>query len=127
MSASCEALSVERLTFADIFTVKDGEPIEPAELAVINAYLESFARPQPDEEGRCLKCGTPQSGLIAAISGDGFRWGIAHGEGFCATCGWPGRAYHRITDPAGDVLLTFSAILQYHPSVVPAPPEEASE
>lgn len=41
----------------------------------------------------------------------GFRWGICHGEGHCAECGYPARAYHRDVGP----LEFFQAVLPYHP------------
>lgn len=50
-----------------------------AKIAELNAYLTAFL---PIGEGKCIVCGTQQGGLLAA-----FTWGLAHGEGYCSSCG----------------------------------------
>lgn len=79
--------------------------------AEIKKYLEEHghAFALPDDKGSCLNCGHRQSGLLGA-----FAWGIVHGEGRCAPCGWPARAYHYY----GERDRCFVAILQYHPDHV---------
>jgi len=76
----------------------------------LNAYLAGFARSE-----KCLGCGANLcgKGLAAALLST-FTWGIANGEGYCATCGYPARAYHRNVGP----IEFFDAIFQYHPDVL---------
>ena len=93
--------------FEKFFKVSSGKmPLK--EIKKINKYLSIFAL--PDKDGKCLKCGTVQDGLMAQLMG-GFVYGFAHGEGGCSKCKWPARANHY------DVGLfkSFVAILQYHP------------
>ena len=81
--------------------------------AALEAYFARFLPPGP-----CVMCGE-QLGtrrgheLMDFLLGAGtFEWGLAHGEGFCRTCHYPARAYHRDVGP-----ITFlQVILQYHPS-----------
>lgn len=66
-------------------------------------YLkESFAL--PDAHGTCLNCG--KSGT--------FTWGLVHGEGHCAECGWPARLYHFVKGTDGNET-RIVRLLQYHP------------
>ena len=89
-----------------------GDPTEVAEVIVsLDEYLSDFA--QPNEDMKCLKCGTVQTGLAASLLGTGFQWGIQNGEGACSSCGWPGRGIHKIPNVG-----TLTMLLQYHPDVV---------
>jgi len=98
-----------------------GEPVEIAEvMELIDKYLAGFA--QPAEGMKCLKCGTVQTGFLSAAMGTGFQWGIAHGEGACSTCGWPGRGFHKIPDVG-----TLEMLLQYHPDCVEEKDHDANQ
>jgi len=71
----------------------------------LNDYLEKFLPPSSE----CYMCGDPLRGLLGS-----FEMGIAHGEGQCSSCGYPGRIYHKV-----DGLGTFgNYVLQYHPNVL---------
>lgn len=87
-------------TAADIATVNPKTPEDQAEADVaighITDYLKVFLPPGP-----CPCCERKYA----------FRWGIAHGEGFCR-CGYPGRAHHDIPN-IGRIT---NLILWYHPS-----------
>lgn len=99
----------------------DADPIEVAkQVALVNEYLKAFL--PPSDEGRCVRCDTEQGGLVADLTGTGFQFGMVHGEGECGTCGYPGRAVHKI-----DGIGTISGfILQYHPSVLEQQTESAA-
>ena len=98
---------------------------EAAELTgVLDSYFELFARPVRTEGGvlagglQCLKCGRPLNGLLGT-----FRWGIVNGEGACANCGWPARAFHAPKDGSGEIFDSrLEIILQYHPDDVVSQP-----
>jgi hypothetical protein len=82
----------------------------------LREYFSMFA--EPNEEGKCLKCGKVQGGMMAALLG-GFEYGLQHGEGRCGSCGWPGRACHYPkTEDGKEIFSLQDFILQYHPSVV---------
>jgi len=106
-------VAVERCSAVGLeIRATEGDPKDIAEaMAAIDKYLAIFAQPIP--EMRCLKCGTPQTGLLAAMLHNGFQWGLVNGEGACATCGWPGRGIHRIPDVG-----VLEMVLQYHPDYV---------
>lgn len=82
--------------------------LAPWHEAALDAYFVRFA---PPNDGKCLNCGDVQGGLMAQLTGTGFAWGIAHGEGYCRTCRYPGRALHYDVGP----IKRLGAILQYHP------------
>lgn len=108
--AELKAANLPHATWRDLATLKyDGPPTpeEQADLDAIDVYLAAFL---PPSKG-CICCDAEQSGFMAGILGTGFRWGLAHGEGACATCGWPARAYHRDFGPVKFLRM----ILQYHP------------
>lgn len=103
-----------RLDWRDIFTVK-GE-LDPAEVHALEAYFSRFLHPAkaPAKAGACVRCGEVQGGsLIDALFSGGarFTWGLAHGEGFCEVCKYPGRALHYDVGP----IKALRIILQYHP------------
>lgn len=108
--ATCESVGIK---------ITAREPEAQAEcdatIALIDAYLHGFAEPT----GKCLKCGTPTTGLMGALMG-GMEWGLVHGEMRCRTCKWPGRGYHPIKDEKGDDLFeqSLQLCLQYHPDFV---------
>ena len=108
-----ETLEVVRLRFDDV--LKGG--CDEKTRSVIEEYLSHFAK--PDDEGHCLKCGTVQGGLMAAILG-GFTYGLVHGEGYCSKCHWPARANHYFKDADGKEIGYMTVILQYHPDFVEA-------
>lgn len=86
--------------FDSIFKIKKGElPEEDRE--EIDEYLSHFVA-----ENDCIACGEPVGGLFGH-----FKWGIVHGEGYCANCGYPMRAIHKSVG----CFEKFEKILQYHP------------
>lgn len=98
-------------------------------VVALNQYFEPFAQVPGEigadgnfnvEDGHpCLKCGEPLTGLLSALTGGGFTWGLVHGEGNCRNCGWPARAYHYIKDLDGNKLMTIQPfVIQYHPDFV---------
>lgn len=104
---------------SDVLTISGGE-LPAAEQAALDAYFTGFAKPV--EGGKCISCGSVQGGLMAAVLGGGFEYGIAHGEGRCSGCNWPGRANHYIKTPDGHQFLRFNTILQYHSDSLQIPP-----
>jgi hypothetical protein len=60
-------------------------------------------------DGKCVCCEERLTGVLGS-----FAWGIVNGEGACAACGWPARAYHR---KVGGIEF-FGLILQYHPDTL---------
>lgn len=110
-------------------TIITAEADTPADIvSALNDYFQRFAQPVFDESREtekpmlCLKCGEPLTGLLASMFGrGGFEWGLAHGEGHCRCCGWPGRAMHYIKDSNGEEFLSVrNLVLQYHPDYVEA-------
>lgn len=95
-----QTISQEKLnelkTTVPHFVVTDGLPAN---------YSEGFA--QPADDGTCLCCGAYAS----------FTWGLQHGEGSCAKCGWPARMYHFIKTPEGEDKRVVR-LLQYHPAII---------
>lgn len=85
--------SVERLA-ATMDPVGDWEALIAQEAArrALDAHLRHYAW-FVDGEGGALCPGCATRGF--------FGWGIVHGAGSCS-CGWPGRMYHFIPDPAPD-------------------------
>jgi hypothetical protein len=107
--AKLQAAGIQRCDWREFFeSVNDeGATVPMEDAATLDAYFRIFAKP---DDGKCLNCGLVQGGLIAALLG-GFRWGLAHGEGFCSRCKYPARACHYDIGP----VKRFNAILQYHP------------
>ena len=101
-------------TWSDLFTAKDAPPADL--LATIDEYLRPFVKYQAKTP--CVNCGTKQNDGIMSVMMGGFTWGIAHGEGHCEICHWPGRAYHVIKDKDGSTICKFSLVLQYHPAEI---------
>lgn len=101
-----ELESTPRLNWRDLLNIK-GE-LTPEDIQALDKYFSHFVHPDPT--GKCLNCGLVQDGLMAALLG-GFRWGLAHGEGFCSRCQYPARAYHFSVGP----IERLNVLLQYHP------------
>lgn len=84
-----------------------GEKDLPLEMTGFSLqYLSQFAK--PNEKATCLNCGAEN--LYS------FRWGLAHGDGFCSKCTWPSRLYHFLN--VDGVEHRIICLLQYHPSIV---------
>ncbi len=84
-------------------------------IALLDAYFSVFT--EMKEGNLCINCGMPQGAKDIAhafLLGAGFRWGLAHGEGYCSGCGYPARAHHFV----GDWFTLRGLILQYHPSQI---------
>lgn len=120
--------SIAPLDWRTIFRVH--VPLEPEYVRTLDSYFSSFAQ-FPfvlNEDGKadvqhghpCIRCGTPLlASLVGQLLGDGFTWGLAHGEGHCRSCGWPARAYHHVCTADGELLVNIKyVILQYHPRFV---------
>lgn len=77
-------------------------------LRPLDEYFRHFLPPGP-----CVCCGAKQvGGIVESLLGTTkFTWGMVHGEGFCADCKYPARAYHRDVGP----IKFLPMILQYHP------------
>jgi len=77
-------------------------------------YVAQFVAPRVTRDGglSCLGCGTDlyKPGFMGIFGGSSFEWGIVNGEGYCSSCMYPTRMYHRL--PQG----TVSFPLQYHPN-----------
>jgi hypothetical protein len=121
--AKDETKAVAHLDWRSMMSASDDTPADV--LADLDKYFEPFAQPRRDETRSekpmlCLKCDEPLTGFLASMFGrGGFTWGLAHGEGHCAGCHWPGRAHHFIKDAKGGDLVTLrNVVLQYHPDFV---------
>lgn len=118
----------ENVAHLDWRTFADPRPDTPPEhIKIFDEYFSGFvAIPIKDEDGKktfqtqfCVGCDQPLTGFVALVGRGGFRWGIAHGHGNCAGCGWPCIAHHFIKDADGnDVLTLHNFILQVHPDFV---------
>ncbi len=109
--AALRARNLPRVIATDLFDptpATDPEAIAnvAAEMAIADDYLKAFTRAKDG----CVCCGAVQGGLLFGF----FTWGLAHGEGYCSQCGYPGRAVHRI----GDIGVLRHFILQYHPDAL---------
>jgi hypothetical protein len=114
-----QALDLPRLEWRDIFKISGDKPLTPAEELAMDAYFQQFVKPQA--KSACVNCGKTlvyDDALSNALMGGTFTWGIANGEGYCAECGYPGRAYHRDIGPIKFV----NIILQPHPSLLDVTP-----
>jgi hypothetical protein len=102
-----KALNLPFCTAEDIgIHLVDGLPEElkraEAFIAKLNESLKEFLPPGP-----CVLCKRDLN--------DTFRWGLAHGEGFCSVCNYPTRLYHFVKDDTGEESRIVRP-LQYHPS-----------
>lgn len=103
-----KAKNLPHCKWEDFLTAK-GEGLAPEEKKALDEYLYAFL--PPAKESACINCEVKQGGWAAAITGQGFTYGLAHGEGFCGTCGYPARANHYDFGPIESVMY----VLQYHP------------
>ena len=120
--AALQARDIPRVRAADYFS-KDldaGTEVDQA-LAEWDAYFSDFAK-LTDAKGLC--CDTSLRCPLGMGIFGGFEWGLAHGEGHCATCRYPMRGHHRV-EGLGKIHNLF---LAYHPSALsfPADVKEAS-
>lgn len=95
--------------------IREGaNPIKAAkDMAVAAEYFAQFIDPEVKKNKgipRCI-CGKPFTGLMDGT----FRWGIAHGDGYCAACKHPARCYHRIRNSDGEITHTMNFPISYHP------------
>jgi len=84
---------------------------EPPHIIADDGVTELSDRP-------CLRCKEPLIGsLVDQLFGTGgFKWGLVHGEGYCANCGWPARAHHYVKTASGEQICVLHNLpLQYHP------------
>lgn len=106
------------------FTNEAKPKMDGVDQTVIDEYFSHFI--PPDKNGNCICCGARQgsSGNIvdSLLNWPRFKWGLAHGEGFCDKCGYPGRAKHYI-----DAKLIATFILQYHPKELAFPEPDQQE
>jgi len=101
-----QARAIPRLDWREIFVVDPD--IESDDVDAFDAYFSRFAALN---SGKCLNCDAVQGGLMSAVLGNGFQYGLRHGEGFCRGCGYPARANHYSIGP----IRCLEIILQYHP------------
>ena len=85
---------VEHATLAD---VSDANTLGEAARARLAEHLSHFLKPKlADNCVQCPCCGGALwhgGGVLDALCST-FRWGLAHGDGFCGRCKWPVRFYH---------------------------------
>lgn len=110
---------------------KDGVPggLEALEEAKrrIEAYLKMFLAPGEPHK-MCVGCETLLIGKnIIESLGSTFEWGIAHGEGHCAKCGYPARGIHRVKLDDKDGELVINQVLQYAPEGLEIRPPNTSD
>jgi hypothetical protein len=114
--AELKAANLPIMRATDVADIKEqGEEATKA-MAILDDYLKIFVK--PDEHGKCICCGARQGAkniVDAMLEGAAFKWGLAHGEGFCSRCHYPARAYHflKLDDSGEESRLCI--ILQYHP------------
>jgi hypothetical protein len=119
--AALRARDIPRVRASDYFSLKDAEDATAiAELAQWDEYLSQFAKLT---DARCLCCGKQLSCPLGMKLFGGFEWGLAHGEGHCAYCGYPMRGHHRV-EGLGTIRNLF---LPYHPSLLLYAPEKFKE
>lgn len=103
-----QARALLRCKAEDFLKVTSGEQMTPEESKQLNDYLAVFLPPNKDL--KCVNCDRQQGGMFGC-----FTYGIAHGEGYCAECGYPGRANHY---PKEGPVESFVFILKYHPEEI---------
>jgi hypothetical protein len=126
MTAS-ELNNMPHFNWRDVINAKEDTP--PKTIEALDKHFSVYAAPPmtKGEDGKthigdipCLKCGDIQNGgLIGAVLGTGFEWGLVHGEGHCRNCHWPATMYHFVKDSNGEDVITITGfLLQYHPDHV---------
>lgn len=81
----------------------------------LDEYFVQFT-PKIDNKCPCCQSSFGDNGiasflLAGAIGHTTLEWGLANGEAFCVTCGWPYRVYHRNVGP----IRQLNYALPYHP------------
>jgi hypothetical protein len=129
MRSDAELKALPHLDYTT-FTQETKDGITPEMRTMLAEYFSIFApltclpedapKDAKPPEQTCIGCGYKLTGLFAGLLGPGgFTWGLAHGEGHCCYCGWPGRAHHYIKDKEGaDMISLHNFVLQYHPEHV---------
>ena len=107
--------------------IKPSEDTPTEWIETLDKYFQVFATPDyiVDDDGitvlgarPCLRCQDPlvPSLIEQLLKRTGFTWGLVHGEGYCANCGWPARAHHYVKTPSGETICVLQHLpLQYHP------------
>lgn len=103
--AKLKALNLPRLTATEVFSANDDAAAADRD-KYLDAYMAGFLPPATD--WKCIGCDTKLTGIFGS-----FTFGLAHGEGHCASCGYPTRLFHRFAE--GPVQF-FKMPLQYHPA-----------
>lgn len=75
-------------------------------IQAIDKYLSAFVF----TKGKCPGCDHDFGGIFG-----NFRWGLAHGEGYCERCHWPARGVHYVKDDKEPLFTLRNFILAYHP------------
>jgi len=116
--AALQARDIPRVRAADYLSKgPDADAEVEQELARWDAYFAKFGKLT---DAKCLCCGTQLSCKLGMGMFGGFEWGLAHGEGHCAHCGYPMRGHHCV-DGLGKIRNLF---LPYHPSELSFATEE---
>lgn len=102
--AELQAQQLPRLTWQDVFTLKDGSTLTDEQQAALNDYFGRFVQLPTNDKGEsvCFGCGKSfgkgdalMGFLLSGAPGrTTWVWALAHGECRCRECGWPARAYH---------------------------------
>ena len=116
--AALQARNVLRVRAADYFSKgPEANAATDEELARWDDYFAKFVKLT---DATCLCCGKSLRCALGMGLFGGFAWGMVHGEGSCAYCGYPMRGHH-IVDGLGAIRNLF---LPYHPSGLSFAPEE---
>ena len=109
--AQLQAAALPRLTWQEVFSLKEGATLTPEDDATLTAYFAHFT---PSPGGNCICCETRIFGdeIEHALGIAHFEWGLMNGEGHCASCEYPARVYHRNIGP----IRFLNRICQYHPA-----------
>lgn len=80
----------------------------PETVALVTAYFARFAAPIIPAKADAFRgaecvCGEALTGLLG-----GFRYGLAHGEGYCSDCGRAVRSHHYLRDADGAEVLSLT-------------------
>lgn len=124
--AELQARNLPKMRALDILEPIKDTPETVEYVKRLDDYLAAFVN-SPDD--KCICCGAQQGArdpITALIGGAAFRWGLAHGEGFCHQCGYPARAHHFIGEKPDQIVLR-NLILQYHPDGLSFEKQEENE
>jgi hypothetical protein len=116
--AALQARDVPRVRASDYLSkTPESDAEADEELARWDTYFGKFAKLT---DASCLCCGNSLRCYLGMGLFGGFAWGMVHGEGHCAYCGYPMRGHH-IVDGLGAIRNLF---LPYHPSELSFAPKE---